>query len=311
MKEQAGAEKTKIQELPRISDRVSFIYVERAKINRLDSAITVTDVHGVVRIPVAMLSVLLLGPGTEMSHRAMELIGDAGTAVVWVGEHGVRHYAHGRSLGHSNRYLVRQAKLVSNSRSRLNVAKKMYQMRFSDEDVMDCTMQQLRGKEGARVRRVYREMSKRFEVPWTGRVFNHDNFEDGDNVNKALSAANVALYGLAHSVIVALGASPGLGFVHDGHDLSFVYDLADLYKATYSIPVAFEIASEYKETEDVGSVTRRRIRDEFAKGKIIPQMVKDINHLLGLEQEQQQADVFSLWDDKGKLLPYGVNYSEY
>ena len=133
MKEKlSGAKKTELPELPRIDDRVTFIYIEHAIINRQDSAITVTDKRGIVCIPAAMVGVLLLGPGTDISHRAVELIGDTGTSMVWVGERGVRHYAHGRALAHSTRFLEKQAKLVSNTRSRLDVARKMYQLRFPD-----------------------------------------------------------------------------------------------------------------------------------------------------------------------------------
>src|SRR5690625_3677832 len=130
-----NAKKTNLIELPRISDRISFIYVERAKVNRQDSAITVTDERGIVRIPAAMISVLMLGPGTEVTHRAMELIGDTGTSILWVGERGVRLYAHGRALSKSSRLLEKQANLISNQRSRLAVARKMYQLRFPKEDV--------------------------------------------------------------------------------------------------------------------------------------------------------------------------------
>ena len=231
----AGAEKTKLYELPRIGDRVSFIYVEHAKINRKDSAITVIDKRGVVQIPVAMIGVLLLGPGTDISHRAVELIGDTGTSIVWVGERGVRYYAHGRPLAHSTSLLEMQAKLVSNKRLRLEVARKMYQMRFPNEDVSDNTMQQLRGKEGARVRGIYRKYSKLYRVDWDGREYDPNDFESGNAVNKALSASNVCLYGLVHSIIGALGLAPGLGFIHTGHDRAFVYDIADLYKAEYTI----------------------------------------------------------------------------
>ena len=89
-----GAKKTDLKELPKIGDRVTFIYVEHAKINRIDSSITVSDYRGVIRIPVAIIGVLLLGPGTDISHRAVELIGDTGTSMVWVGERGVRQTDH-------------------------------------------------------------------------------------------------------------------------------------------------------------------------------------------------------------------------
>ncbi|MBD3949624.1 type I-E CRISPR-associated endonuclease Cas1 [Tuanshanicoccus lijuaniae] len=309
---QMGAKKADLIELPRIGDRVSFLYLEHAKINRQDSAITVIDSKGIVKIPAAMIGLLMLGPGTEITHRAVELIGDSGTSLIWVGERGVRHYATGGPLAHSTKMLEKQAKLVSNTRSRLLVARKMYQMRFPNEDVTGDTMQQLRGKEGARVRRIYREQAKKYKVNWNGREYNPDKFEDGTPVNQALSSANVSLYGLVHNIISALGLSAGLGFVHTGHDRSFVYDVADLYKAEFTIPLAFEIASQKDiENKDIGKETRLRMRDSFFDGRLIKRIVKDIHYLLELDSEEQfEVDTINLWDDKDRLLPYGFNYSQ-
>ena len=136
----------------------------------------------------------------------------------------------------------------------------MYLMRFAGEDVTGLTMQQLRGREGARVRAVYRENSRRTGVPWQRREYQPDDFDSSDPVNQALSAAHAALYGVVHAVIVSLGCSPGLGFVHTGHERSFVYDMADLYKADVTIPVAFDVISEGM--EDITGTTRRRVRDK-------------------------------------------------
>ncbi len=314
MKGYVGAKKTELLELPRVSDRITFLYVEHSEINRQDSAITVTDRRGIARIPAAMISVLMLGPGTEITHRAMELIGDTGTSVVWVGERGVRLYAHGRALTRSSRLLEKQAGLVSNRRSRLAVARKMYQLRFPDEDVSNLTMQQLRGREGARVRQVYRDYSKRFDVKWTSREYDPADFEGGSAINQALSAANVALYGLVYSVIVALGLTPGLGFIHTNHELSFVYDIADLYKASTSILIAFEVVSQADPEEDIGQKTRLRMRDAFVDGKIIKFIVRDIKYLLDIADEldqEDEVDIIHLWDDKNQLVKHGVNYSEF
>lgn len=305
----AGAKKAELNELPRISDRVSFLYVEHSKINRQDSSIIVIDNRGTVRIPSAMIGVIMLGPGTDISHRAVELIGDAGTTLIWVGERGVRFYAHGRALSNSTRFLEMQAKLVSNQRSRLMVARNMYQMRFQDENVSNFSMQQLRGREGARVRKIYRFYSQKYSVEWNRREYNVDKFEDGTIVNQSLSAANVALYGVVHSVIVALGMSPGLGFVHTGHDKSFVYDIADLYKAEITIPTAFEVASKYEEGQDVGRITRQSIRDKMVDGKLLKRIVHDLQKLMNVE-DIVEADTFNLWDDRNQLVKYGVNYSE-
>lgn len=143
----AGMIKPEIVELPRIEDRMTFIYLEHCTINREDSAIKVTDLNGDVFIPAASITTLMLGPGSKITHRAMELIGDSGVGVVWVGEHGVRYYAHGRALNSRTNLLVKQAALVSNTRKHLDVVRKMYQMRFPDEDVSGLTLQQLRGRE--------------------------------------------------------------------------------------------------------------------------------------------------------------------
>lgn len=311
MKDQSGAKKTELSELPRIKDRVTFIYIEHAKVNRQDSSITVTDKRGIVRIPAAMIGVLLLGPGTDITHRAVELIGDTGTSMVWVGERGVRHYAHGRALSHSSRFLEKQAKLVSNTRSRLEVARKMYQLRFPNEDVSKLTMQQLRGREGSRIRSLYRSLSKEFNVEWTGRSYNPDDFESGTAINQALSSAHFSLYGLVYSVIVAIGISPGLGFIHTGHDLSFIYDIADLYKGEISIPIAFEVASEHDKDDDIGRITRHRVRDAFSDGKLIQRIVKDVQYLLEVQEtDYLNADVINLWDDKSTLVKHGINYTE-
>lgn len=306
-----ATDKISLQEMPQIEDRVTFIYVEHAVINRQDGAITVTDSRGVVRIPAAILGVLFLGPGTDITHRAVELMGDTGTSMIWVGEHGVRQYAHGRSLARTTRFLKKQAVLVTNTRKRVAVARQMYKMRFPDEDVSALTMQQLRAHEGARVRRLYREMAKQHRVHWDKRTYDPDNYSGGDPVNQALSAANVALYGVVHSVVCALGLCPGLGFVHTGHDLSFVYDVADLYKAEITIPIAFEAAAEYAEGDDIGRQARLKVRDAFSDGKLLKRIVKDLQNLLSVEEEEQiSLEPLSLWDDKKGTVPYGINYSE-
>lgn len=307
---QTGAKKPELTELSRISDRLTFLYLEHAKIDRQDSAIRVSDARGVVFVPAAIVSVLMLGPGVDVTHRAMELIGDTGMAVVWVGERGVRQYAHGRALNHSSRLLEAQAKLFSNQRSRLAVARKMYQMRFPNDDVMNLSMQKLRGKEGARVRQVYQIQSERTGVEWTRREYNPDNFEASTPINQALTAAHQALYGLSYSVIMAMGASAGLGFVHTGHDLSFVYDFADLYKAETSIPVAFDVVASSTADEDIGRKTRLAMRDTFVDGKLLRQMVIDLKAILGVNDVTTETSNLNLWDDRLGLQKFGVQYHE-
>ncbi len=301
-----GMAKPEIQALPQIADRMTFIYLEHCKLNRQDSAITVMDENGITHIPSGMISVLLLGPGTDVSHRAMELIGDAGISVCWIGEKGVRYYAGGRPLTHSARLLLKQAELVVNQRKHLEVVRKMYMMRFPDEDVSGLTLQQLRGREGSRIRKVYRNASKEWNVPWNGREYDPNDFSASDRVNQALSAAHVCLYGLAHAVICALGCSPAMGFVHVGHECSFVYDIADLYKADITIPIAFEIAAQ--ETEDLSREVRHRVRDEMTGRHLLEQMVHDIKELLSPEDASADEKIMYLWDNKQDTVDFGKQY---
>ncbi len=308
MAEIPGMARPELQALPQIGDRMTFLYLERCVLNRQDSAITVTDDQGTVFVPAAAISVLLLGPGTKVTHRAMELIGDAGVSILWVGEHGVRYYAGGRALTHRAELLIRQAELVSNTRLRLGVVRQMYSMRFPNEDVSKLTLQQLRGREGARVRSVYRKAAKEWNVPWNGRTYDPDDFAGGDPVNQALSAGHACLYGAAHAVIQALGCSPGLGFVHTGHECSFVYDLADLYKADITIPLAFEVAAT-ADREEVGSVMRRRTRDAMVQYHLMERMVRDIRTLFAQEGEAPTGEnAVYLWDDKRGLVENGRSY---
>ena len=295
--------------LPRVQDRMSFLYLEHCVVHREDGALTAHNEQGIVHVPAASLVAVLLGPGTSVSHQAMSLLGECGTTAVWVGERGVRYYAHGRSLATSTRLLVAQASRVSSPQKRLRVAREMYCMRFAREDVDGLTMQQLRGREGARVREVYRRNSRRTGVAWTRRDYRSDDFEASDPINQALSAAHAALYGVVHGVIVSLGCSPGLGFVHTGHERSFVYDVADLYKAETTIPIAFDVIAEGM--EDLTGTTRRRVRDRIFELKVIERTVRDIYRLLEVEEtEDLGVNVVSLWDYQRQSVAGGVNYAE-
>lgn len=325
-----GARPAEISELTRVEDRISFVYFERCTIHRDANAITASGELGTVHIPSATLSVLVLGPGTTVSHHAMMLIADSGSTVIWAGEHGVRYYAHGRGLSRNTRLLEAQARLVSYPRERLRVARRMYSMRFPGEDVSSLTMQQLRGREGARVRRTYRENSQRTGVSWSKRMYDPDDFAGGDVVNQALSAANSSLYGVVHSVIVALGCSPGLGFVHTGHQRSFVYDIADLYKAEMTVPLAFDIAMD--PPLDVGGEARRRLRDTIYREDLLARCADDLQRLLLgevevesstrairggsdlestslLKESEDEADEVFLWDGSGQVES-GVSYGD-
>lgn len=273
-----GIKPPPLTSLARAEDRLSFLYVEHCVVNRDSNAVTITDKRGTVHVPAATLSVLMLGPGSTVTHAAISLLAESRAACIWVGEQGVRYYCHGASLSRSTRLLEAQAKLVSSERSRLKVARRMYEMRFPDEDTSRLTMQQLLGKEGTRVRRAYERESARAGVPWNGRSYKVEDFESSDTVNKALSAANTSLYGVVHAIIVALGCSPGLGFVHARNERSFVYDIADLYKVEITVPLAFDLAAE--EPPDIGVAARRAVRDRMRDGRFMQRCVHDVRYLL-------------------------------
>lgn len=222
----------------------------------------------------------------------------------------MRYYAHGQPLAKSSRLLIAQARLVSNTRSRLAVARAMYSSRFPSEDVSGLTMQQLRGREGARVRAVYREHARRTGVDWGKREYTAGEYESSDAVNQALTFANAALYGVVHSVIVALGCSPGLGFVHTGTDRSFVFDVADLYKAQITIPAAFDAVAE--KADPLSGAVRRKVRDAVVRHRLLERCARDLTELLlpGTGGEWDQDDTLSLWSGTGEDgVAAGKNYA--
>jgi len=305
-----GARPPSVTELFRVEDRLTFVYLEHCIVSRDDSAVTATDERGIVHIPAASIGALLLGPGTNVTHQAMVVLAESGATVVWVGEHGVRYYAHGRPLAETSRLLIAQAEKVSNRDLRLEVARRMYEMRFPGEDVSDLTMQQLRGREGVRVRRAYRDNASRTGVAWKSRDYEPDNFDDADTVNQALSAATTCLYGAVHAVVVSLGCSPGLGFVHTGNSRSFIYDIADLYKTEIAVPVAFDAAAQ--DLADVGGHVRRAMRDRMFEVNLLERCVKDIRILLvgrNNDEDSSATDgAIMLWDGRSGAVPGGTSY---
>ncbi|KUF17314.1 MULTISPECIES: type I-E CRISPR-associated endonuclease Cas1e [Streptomyces] len=302
------------RQLTRTSERVSFLYLERCIVHRDANAITAQDAQGTKHIPAATIGTLLLGPGTRVTHQAMTVLGETGAAVCWVGEHGVRYYASGRALSRSSALMEAQARQWANPRSRLAVARAMYRLRFPDEDPEGLTRQELLGREGRRVKDCYRAQAQRTGIAWRGRRYVPGDFSSGDAVNQAVTAAAQCMYGIAHAVVTSLGCSPALGFVHSGHELSFVLDIADLYKTEIGIPLAFDVAAESE--EDVGPRTRRAVRDRINELSLLERCVDDIQRLLlppeaalSASASDADRDVVTLQSDAGQQVASGVNYA--
>ncbi|MCT1414297.1 type I-E CRISPR-associated endonuclease Cas1e [Corynebacterium sanguinis] len=291
-----------------MGDRVSFLYAERCVVNRDNNALTITDQRGVAYVPATTIAALLLGPGSRVTYAAMALLGDAGCSVTWVGERGVRFYASGRPPAKSARMAEAQAAIVTNQRRRLDCARKMYGLRFPDEDVSQLTMAQLRGREGARMKKVYAREAERTGVDWTRRSYDPSDYESSDPINQALTSASAALYGVAHAVIAGLGFVPALGVVHSGTDRSFVYDIADLYKAEIAIPAAFDAATWGASSPGVEA--RRKVRDKVVERRLMPRMVADLKYLMDVSDADLITDVeLMLWSEL-ETIATGVNWSE-
>ncbi|MGY0070413.1 type I-E CRISPR-associated endonuclease Cas1e [Streptomyces sp. QTS137] len=299
------------RQLTRAGERLSFVYLERCTVHRDANAITAEDADGTTHIPSATIGTLLLGPGTRITHQAMSVLGETGAAVCWVGEQGVRYYAGGRALSRSSALMEAQARQWANPRSRLAVARDMYRLRFPDEDPAGLTRHELLGREGRRVKDCYKAEAARTGIPWRGRKYVSGDFTSGDAVNQAVTAAAQCMYGIAHAVVASLGCSPALGFVHSGHELSFVLDVADLYKTEIGIPLAFDIAAD--DEDEVGPRTRRALRDRINETSLLDRCVDDIKRLL-LQDTAPSAgpgddrDVVTLQSDGGHDVASGRNY---
>lgn len=305
--------------LPKVRDGWSYLYVEHCKVEQEAKGIAIYDTNGKAPVPCATLSLLMLGPGTSITHAAIRALADNGCLVVWSGEEGVRFYAQGMGETRSASRLLRQSWLVSDPARRLAVVRRMYERRFPDPLDPALTLQQIRGKEGIRVRESYARASRETGTEWHGRSYRRGNWATADPVNRALSCANSCLYGICHAAIVSAGYSPALGFIHTGKMLSFVYDIADLYKADLTIPVAFQIVKAG--TDKLESRTRRACRDSFYAGRLLTRIVEDIDAVLAVPPaalpngEMPDFDVDDaapggLWDPDAGEVAGGVNFAD-
>ena len=267
-----------LHELPKFQDRWSYLYLEHGVLNVDSEGLKIWQKDGVSPIPVDQLAVVMLGPGTSVTHAAVKSLAENNCLVAWTGEGAVRLYAASTGGTFSSRRTIRQAALVTDETTRAAVAHRMYRLRFDETLPDDMPIQELRGREGIRVRRAYERASKDYGVEWKGRNYDQGNWGSADPVNRALSAANSCLYGVCHAAILSAGYSPALGFIHTGKMLSFVYDVADLYKTEVTIPVAFKTAAQ--NPPGIEGVVRRACRDLFFEFKLMERIIPDIAEVL-------------------------------
>jgi len=268
-----------------IKDRAGIVFLEYGQVDVIDGAFVLVDQNGVrVQIPVGGLGCLMLEPGIRITHAAVVLAARVGCLLVWVGEGGVRLYASGQPGGARADRLLYQARAALDENARLNVVRKMYQLRFGDDAPNRRSVDQLRGIEGARVRKLYQLIAGQHGVEWNARHYDASNWNSADIPNRCLSAATACLYGLSEAAILAAGYAPAIGFLHRGKPQSFVYDIADIFKFETVVPSAFAIASKIaKRKGDVAPPERQvrlACRDVFRRTKLLERIIPTIHEVL-------------------------------
>lgn len=256
-------------ELPRLCDSISYLYAEHCVVEQEDSSIILLKKDGKIAVPVASTTCLMLGPGTNITHTAVKILSENGCLVVWCGERGSRFYASGMGETRSAQNTLMQAKLCMDESAHTEVVKRMYERRFPKLPKQDYTVQQLRGMEGIRMKEAYRTMARMTGVIWKGRDYKTTDWESADPINHALSIANTLLYSVVQAAVISLGYSTALGFVHTGKMLSFVYDVADLYKTQTTIPAAFETVKNNSDMFRLDSDVRLECRKRFESIQIL------------------------------------------
>lgn len=268
-----------------MKDRVSMLFIQYGQIDVLDGAFVVVDQKGVrTHIPVGSVACILLEPGTRISHAAVHLAATVGTLLVWVGEAGVRLYASGQPGGARADRLLYQARLALEDELRLKVVRKMYEMRFQEPYPERRSIEQLRGIEGARVRETYKLLARQYGVAWQARNYDRQEWDAADIPNRCLSAATSCLYGITESAVLAAGYAPAVGFIHTGKPLSFVYDIADLFKFETVVPVAFRIAA--KKPQQPEREVRLACRDAFRSTRLLERIIPVIEEVLAAGEIQ-------------------------
>jgi CRISPR-associated protein Cas1 len=267
--------------LPQVKDKYPFIYLERGRLEIDDASVKWIDCDtNVVRLPIAMLNCILLGPGTSLTHEAVKVISAANCGLCWVGEDSLLFYAAGIAPTANTRNFRKQMLLASNDKKSLDVARRMFAKRFPDADLVGKNLKTMMGMEGYRVRQLYEQKAEQYQVGWKGRSFTPGKFELGDVTNQVLTAANSALYGILCSSVHSMGYSPHIGFIHSGSPLPFIYDLADLYKENLCIDLAFSLTLDM-----AGVYNKHKVAAEFRKRVIETNLLVniglDIESILG------------------------------
>lgn len=262
-----------------LRDREAFLHLRRGIVDVEDSAVVLADVNGVrMQVPIGTIACLLLEPGITITHAAVKACADEDCLLVWCGEGATRFYSAGSPGGARSDKLLRQLETARDPKKRLAVVREMFRLRFGDDVPDRRSVEQLRGLEGARVRERYGEIALAHGVAWTGRRYDPAEWRKSNDINRAISAANACLYAVTEAAVLVAGYSPAIGFLHTGKPLSFVYDIADLFKFDLSVPAAFEVVATQANNPE--SAVRRLLRTRFREQKVLERLIPTIEDML-------------------------------
>ena len=231
-------------------------------------------------IPFQMVSVLLLGPGTTVSHDALRLCARHGTGLIAVGEDGVRAYTAPPVGPDDSAVARRQVRLWADEEQRIHTARRLYAWRLG-EVLPHRDLNALRGIEGARMRALYKTIALQYGIRWEGRRYKRDVPDWADLPNQAINHAATAVEAAATIAVTSVGALPQLGFIHEDSGISFVLDIADLYRGEVTLPVAFAAVKEFERNRriELERVVRRMAGKEMRRRRLIPHMIDRIKEL--------------------------------
>ncbi|MEW5421163.1 type I-E CRISPR-associated endonuclease Cas1e [Amorphus sp. 3PC139-8] len=279
-----GLEKARIPH----ADRHGLVWLDRGRLEVEDGCLRFVTAGGGdlapgdYQIPHQGVSIILLGPGSSVTHDALRILARHGCALAAIGEGAVRFYTAPPLMPDSSAVARAQVTLWADPKRRMEVARAMYAIRFG-EIVRTRDIEVLRGQEGARIKRSYQLAADRFAVPWHGRRYDRARPDAGDLPNQAINHAATAMTAAASVAVASVGAIPQLGFVHEDSGQSFVLDIADLYRHDVTLEIAFGAAKEAaKGGEGVERLVRRRAAKIFRQRSVIPTMIDRIKMLLGV-----------------------------
>jgi len=273
------------------ADRAGLLYLARGALTARDGTLAflqgqATDSDalstGDYAIPLQGISMILLGPGSTVSHDALRLLAHARTALAAVGEDGVRLYTAPPLIPDQSGLARLQARIWADDDLRIMTARRMYAWRLG-EVLPHRDLDVLRGIEGARMKETYRLLAQSHGVEWKGRRYDRSAPTAADLPNQALNHASSAVEAAAAIAVAATGTIPQLGFIHEDPGQSFVLDVADLYRADLTIPCAFRAAklAGANPTDNIERVTRRLTGEAISRHQVIPAMIDRIKALIG------------------------------